>query len=124
MKSLYVSLALGAALVLALCRVSALKSDCELLEATLSVRTLERDSALAVAESWRARALATDTAILGLREETTACLEREREAANATEEWRNVIAKAKSRDMAPEETRKVPDAVTRRALFDSLDRPL
>ena len=98
--------------------------DRERFKAELITRTLERDTAVTAAKGWKERAAVAETTILALQEEVTSCLERERDAAASAEEWRTILAEAKSRDMAPEETGKVPDAPVRRALFDALDRPL
>lgn len=98
--------------------------DREYLKAELETRTLERNAAIAAAKGWQERAAVADTTILALQGEMQSCLERERDAVTSAEEWRTVLVEARSRDMIPEDTGKVPDATARRALFDALDRPL
>ena len=121
------SIALGvmaALLALACWRVSVVTGDRDTLEAGLATRTLERDTARRTAEGWKKQADEAETKIRALQDEAQACLTREQEATATAEQGRAILETAKSRDMTPEEQGKVPDAATRRSLFDSLDRPL
>lgn len=78
----------------------------------------------AKAASWRKvadEAASRTHAVQGVAE---ACLAREQAAQADFDQWANLIEQSRSRDLTHEEQGKVPDENARKALFDSLDRPL
>ena len=94
------------------------------LEARLQACSTERDQALAAAAAGKAALDEQRKSVTGLQTALDACLAREQTAVATADQWREIIASAQSRDMAPEEKGKVPDATTRQLLQESLDLPL
>lgn len=87
---------------------------------------LEKDLAAARKETaaWK---LAADQARAGqtaLAEQAQACLDRESAARADADQWQAILAEMQTRDLSDAEMTGVPDNATRRALLESLDRPL
>ncbi|CAI3241579.1 hypothetical protein DWUX_2524 [Desulfovibrio diazotrophicus] len=101
-----------------------LRGNIQTLEARLQACSTERDQALAAAAAGKAALDEQRKSVTGLQTALDACLAREQTAVATADQWREIIASAQSRDMAPEEKGKVPDATTRQLLQESLDLPL
>lgn len=78
----------------------------------------------AKAASWRKVADEAADRTLAVQGVAEACLAREQAAQADFDQWAALIEQSRSRDLTPEEKGKVPDENARKALFDSLDRPL
>ena len=101
-----------------------LRGNIQTLEARLQACSTERDQALAAAAAGKAALDEQRKSVTGLQTALDACLAREQTAVATADQWREIIASAQSRDMAPEEKGKGPDATTRQLLQESLDLPL
>lgn len=91
-----------------------------------SIAMLEKDLAAARKEAaaWKLtadQARAGQTALAG---QAQACLDREAAAQADAEQWQIILTEMRTRDLSDAEKTGVPDDATRRALFESLDRPL
>ena len=115
---------LSLCVLVVLCYAFVLRADVATLEAQLQTRTAERDKAMEDAATWKVGVEEKQISIHGLRTTLEACLAREQTAMATADQWRDILENSQSRDMAPEEKGKVPDATTRRKLLDDLDRPL
>lgn len=94
--------------------------------AEASAALLEKDLAAARkdAAAWKLtadQARAGQTALAG---QAQACLDREAAAQADAEQWQIILTEMRTRDLSDAEKIGVPDDATRRALFESLDRPL
>lgn len=94
--------------------------------AEASAALLEKDLAAARKEAaaWKLtvdQARAGQTALAG---QAQACLDREAAAQADAEQWQTILTEMRTRDLSDAEKIGVPDDATRRALFESLDRPL
>ena len=90
------------------------------------IALLEKDLAAARkdAAAWKLtadQARAGQTALAG---QAQACLDREAAAQADADQWRAILTEMRTRDLSDAEKTGVPDDATRRALFESLDRPL
>lgn len=113
----YLTIALAMALFVCATQYGKLAKENILLEGRLK-------EAEAKAASWRMMADEAGERTLAVQGVADACLAREQAAQEDFDQWADLIEKAQSRDLTPEEKGKVPDENARKALFDSLDRPL
>lgn len=94
--------------------------------AEASAALLEKDLAAVRKEAaaWKLtadQARAGQTALAG---QAQACLDREAAARADADQWQAILTEMQTREMSDAEKTGVPDDATRRALFESLDRPL
>ena len=94
--------------------------------AEASVTQLEKDLAAARKEAaaWKLTADQVRAGRTALAEQAQACLDREAAARADADQWRAILTEMQTRDLSDAEKTGVPDDATRRALFESLDRPL
>ena len=87
---------------------------------------LEKDLAAARKEAavWKRTADQARAGQSALAEQAQACLDRESAAQADADQWRAILTEMQTRDLSDAEMTGVPDDATRRALFESLDRPL
>ena len=90
------------------------------------VTQLEKDLAAARKEAtaWKLTADQARAGQTALAEQAQACLDREAAAQADADQWRVILAEMQTRDLSDAEKTGVPDDATRRALLESLDRPL
>lgn len=87
---------------------------------------LQKDLAAArvAAETWKLTADHARAGQTALAEQAQACLNREAAAQADADQWQAILTEMRTRDLSDAEKTGVPDDATRRALFESLDRPL
>lgn len=90
------------------------------------IALLEKDLAAAHKEAaaWKLTADQARAGQTALAEQAQACLDREAAAQADAEQWQTILTEMRTRDLSDAEKTGVPDDATRRALFESLDRPL
>lgn len=76
------------------------------------------------ADAWKLTADQARAGQSALAEQAQACLDREAAARADADQWRAILTEMQTRDLSDAEKTGVPDDATRRALLESLDRPL